>query len=616
MGSERTFSRHSLSFRKRRPILVLISMLMGAAVFSLACGSGNESQTPQSTAVTSPTSAISPTSTVTSSTSPTPSGNVGASEKRFNTGTVLDRAMPSRNPQLENVRYGGTLKELTTYSAGTIDPKFNNQNIVGATKQVYESLIIWVPNPNDILFHYEPHLAERWEISKDFKTYSFYIRKGIKFDNIAPVNGRELVANDVVLSLNRYMEPDSTWAGAYQAVDSIKEINKYTVEIKLKEPSAWAINDLFPNNQYILPAELIKEKGANIGTTFIGTGPYLIKNYTFRRGSSYVRNPDYWQKDAKGRVLPYLDAIEQTFITDAATQIAAYRTGQADSGGSFTVDEVINLATSSPSIQVSASDFPSRWGLAFNTRNAPWSDVNVRRGINMKIDKIKYVEQFAAVKGNWEITGAFPKAFFSDDPAPLSMADFGPYYQYKPDEGNQLLEKAGFPGGKMKVPSPLLYATPGYHIVRAQVLQDLFKKEGIEVTIQPADRAVYQDVYYKREQKDLAVTHQNTGDWSLNWFAQNKFQKDAFQNTSWINDPDVERTVAAIKITTDPAKLKEYAKFLWDFETLGSYNIWLPTEYSYSVNSGRLRNFPGTQGFLYIWEHQWLADAPRTSPYS
>lgn len=590
---------------------LLVVFILALGLLS-ACGSDEAGPAATSVPVLTATSQPSPQTTALASVTPGADTGIGASAKRVNTGTVLDRAMPSRNPQIEDVRYGGTLKELTAYSAGNIDPKFNNQNIVGSTKPVFESLIIWEPNPNDILFHYEPHLAERWEISSDFKTYTFHVRKGIKFHNIAPVNGRELVANDVVLSLRRYAEGDSTWAGAYRIVDSINEIDKHTVEIKLNDATAWGINDLFPNSQYILPAELIAGKDANIGTTLIGTGPYLSKEYTFRRSASYVRNPDYWQKDPKGRALPYLDAMEQTFITDAATQIAAYRTGQADSGGSFTVDDVINLATSSPAIQITASDFPARWGMAFNTRKAPWSDVNVRRGVNMKIDKIKYVEQYAAVSGNWEMTGPFPKAFFSDEP--ITLEDFGPYYKYNPQEGNRLLEKAGFPGGRIKVEAPLLYATPGYHIVRAQVLQELLKKEGIDVTISPADRAVYQDVYYKREQKDLAITHQNTGDWSLNWFAQNKFQKDAFQNTSWINDPKVEQVAAAIKVTTDAAKLKEYAKFLWDFETLGSHNIWLPTEYSYGVKSGRLRNFPGTQGFLYIWEHHWLTDAPRTSP--
>lgn len=592
----------------------LFSLLVGfilALGLLGACGSDEAEPTVTVGTVTA-TSQPSPQTTAAPSVTPGTDPGIGASTKRVNTGTVLDRAMPSRNPQLEDVRYGGTMKEVVTYSSGNIDPKFNNQNIVGSTKPVYESLIIWEPNPNDILFHYAPHLADKWEISEDFLTYTFSIRRGIRFHNISPVNGREMVANDVVLSLRRYMESDSTWSGAYRIVDSVKEVDKYTVEIKLKEATAWGINDLFPNTQYILPAELIAGKSTDIGTTFIGTGPYLAKSYTFRRGSSYVRNPDYWKKDPKGRALPYLDAIEMTFITDAATTIAAFRTGQADSGGSFTVDDVINLATSLPSLQITASDFPARWGFAFNTRNVPWSDVNVRRGISMKTDKIRFVQQYSAIPNNWEITGPFPKAFWGE--GALTLEDFGPYYQYKPQEGNRLLEEAGFSGGRIKVEAPLLYATPGYHIVRAQVLQELWKKEGIEVTIQPADRAVYQDVYYKREQKDLAITHQNTGDWSLNWFAQNKFQKDAFQNTSWINDPEVERVVREIKLTTDPAKLKEYAKFLWDFETLGVYNVWLPTEYSYSTISGRVRNFPGTQGFLYIWEHHWLADAPRTTP--
>ena len=72
------------------------------------------------------------------------------------------------------------------------------------------------------------------------------------------MNGREVVADDVVFSFNRYMEKDSVWLPAYSAVESVTAPDKYTVVIKLKEPTAWALNDLFPNIQYVIPPELVK----------------------------------------------------------------------------------------------------------------------------------------------------------------------------------------------------------------------------------------------------------------------------------------------------------------------------------------------------------------------
>ena len=205
-----------------------------------------------------------------------------------------------------------------------------------------------------------------------------------------------------------------------------------------------------------------------------------------------------------------------------------------------------------------------------------------------------------------------PWSFITDKP--LTLEDLGPYYKYNSDESKKLRIKAGLPDGKIKVSSPILFGTPGYHVPRMPVLQALWKAEGIEIEIQPADRALFQDVYYKREQRDLSLTFQNTGDYTLNWYAQNKFRFTNFQNTSWINDPEVERVAAAVKVTTDPAKLKEYAKFLWDFETLGSWVMWVPAEPTYTASSPHVRSDTSRQGFTNHVSLRWLSDAPRTSP--
>jgi ABC-type transport system substrate-binding protein len=198
---------------------------------------------------------------------------------------------------------------------------------------------------------------------------------------------------------------------------------------------------------------------------------------------------------------------------------------------------------------------------------------------------------------------------------PFTVEKMGPYYKYNPAESKKLRIEAGFPDGKVKVPSPLTFSHPTMTL-RSTAYQAFFKEEGIEFELDPRDFSTYAPYYYQRAFKDIAVTFLNGDDLTLNWVAQNKFQRDSTQNTALIDDPEIERVVKEIKVSSDPAKLRQYAKFLWDYDTLGSYNIWTPAEQGYSVTQARVRNWAlrSGDGFFSQRYMPWLADAPRTTP--
>ncbi len=480
----------------------------------------------------------------------------------------------------------------------------------------YESLVGWKANLNDGYAHQEPMLAESWNVSGDLKTYTFVLRKGIRWQNVAPVNGRELVAEDAVFSLNRYREPDSVWYQAYSSVESIEAPDKYTVVVRLKEPNAWAVNDLFQNIQWLVPPEFVKESKGDLGLRAIGTGPFILKSYAIRRSATMVRNPDYWSKDSKGNALPYLDSITEIFMTDPATGMAAMRTGQLDFPGvGLGTEQVISLGKSIPTLRVTSGGVPTRIGIAFNTKRLPWSDVKVRRALNMSLDKERIIESVVTIPHSWEWAGPLAWNLISDKA--LTFDDLGPYYKYNPAEAKKLLVEAGFPDGRLKVETPLIYGTGTYHVARVLVIKELLKAQGIDLDLSGADSGVYKDIYYNRSWQDLGLTFQNTGDLSLNWYAQNKFATGAIQNSSFVEAPEVQKVVRDIKTTSDTAKQRELAKFLWDFETLGSWVIWMPAEITYSAYAPRVRNNTARAGSG-NWTGQridwWLADAPRTSP--
>lgn len=592
--------------------LLMISVLAAGAL-AIACG-GGEDETSQAVTPTVPgvAATVAPSSATVAAVA---TATRAASDQpgSTSTGTIIDKAIRLPQPELDNIRYGGTLKVASSRAAGNLDPKFNNQNTVELTRPVLETLIIWAPNQNDPLFHVAPNLAESWSTSQDLTTYTFKLRKGIKWQNLPPVNGRELVAQDVEFSLRRYLEFDSTWSGAYKEIQSITATDKYTVEIKLSVPSAWAVNDLFPNVQWVIARETIISDKEGIGTALIGTGPFIQADYRFRNRYSFKRNPDYWQRDAKGNILPYVDSIEMVYMTDPATSVAAFRTGQIDLGGSFTSpDQYLQLARSNPDMRLYWVNFGIRFGMAFNTKNKPWTDVNLRRSLSMAIDRVKYAETIAPGPGLWDWVGPLPWELVSDKK--FTPDDLGPYYKYSPEESKKLRVSAGFPDGKVKVATPVSFGTGQNSILGTVALQELWRKEGIEIEVLRQDIITSQDTYYKRSWQDIGNTFQNTGDYSVNWYAQNKFKCENFQNSSWICDPEVQKVVNDIRVTTDVAKLRELAKFLWDFDTAGVYNIWLPSLPSFSVSGPRVRNHVIRQGFANDVTYEWLTDGPRTAP--
>src|SRR5215467_7539176 len=146
-------------------------------------------------------------------------------------------------------------------------------------------------------FMIEPDLAERWE-ELDDTTYVFHLRKGVKWHNKPPVNGRELVAEDVKFTYDRFLTETSN-ANRYllDSVDRVEVVDRYTVKFLLKEPYVWLISVLaYPTTTWIIAPEEVQQFGdLKKVETAIGTGPFLLEHYEPNVKTVFKRNPDYFR---------------------------------------------------------------------------------------------------------------------------------------------------------------------------------------------------------------------------------------------------------------------------------------------------------------------------------
>src|SRR5262247_1831603 len=164
-----------------------------------------------------------------------------------------------------------------------------------------------------------PSLAESWTVSKDKLTYTFKLRRGVKFHD-----GSEMTSKDVKASYDKIIFPPagvgSSRKGQYADVAAIETPDRYTVTFKLKEPSASFISSMASPWNFIYKADLLAKDPHWYEKNIMGTGPFTFVKHV--KGSHVVgkKNPNYWDKGK-----PYLDGFRAIFTTSSAAEVAAIR---------------------------------------------------------------------------------------------------------------------------------------------------------------------------------------------------------------------------------------------------------------------------------------------------
>ncbi len=356
-------------------------------------------------------------------------GRSRMTRRQFLSLTAAAVAIPAINAAAQPPRRtGGTFISAKTTEAPSLDTILEQ----AASRQridvlFYNRLVEWGADGK-----IEPVLAESWTTSPDGKTWTFKLRRGVKFHS-----GRELVADDVKFTYDRVMDANigSGGRGYFLAIDGIEIPDKYTVRIHTKQPSASLLAALAGNWSAIVPRDEYEKRG-DLRRTAIGTGPFILQEWVPQSHLKARKNPDYWDKGK-----PYVDAVEIKIIPDEASIVAQLRTGNIHHA---LLEDNKNYLLVKDDKRLNAMRSP-RLGfdcLIMNLGRKPFDDVRVRQAISLAIDRNEVLQ--VAASGLGQVTGPLTPAM---KPWTLPIEAFKEWYTPNPERAKMLLAEAGFPTG-------------------------------------------------------------------------------------------------------------------------------------------------------------------------
>ncbi|MET3290005.1 UNVERIFIED_CONTAM: peptide/nickel transport system substrate-binding protein [Brevibacillus sp. OAP136] len=325
----------------------------------------------------------------------------------------------------ETPKPGGVLKLARAQDVSNLDPIVPGDNMsIWTLLLMYDQLVRVSPDGNGL----EPALATEWKVSDDGKTYTFTLRKGVKFHDGSP-----MTAADVKFSLDRARGKESSWSWIYTGIDSVEATGDDVVTIKTKTPYAPLLSSLALFSSSIVSEKAVKDKGKDfLSSNEMGTGPFRLAEWQRGQKVALEKNPDYWQQGK-----PYLDGVELVQVPEDTTRMLQLRAGEIDIASNVPFNSLEELKTD-PNLNVMAVQQSRIDVLTINNTREPFQDVKVRQAINYAIDKDAIIKN--VLLGNGEAaTSYLPKMKFFNDQLKG--------YKYDLDKAKQLMTESSKPNG-------------------------------------------------------------------------------------------------------------------------------------------------------------------------
>jgi peptide/nickel transport system substrate-binding protein len=283
----------------------------------------------------------------------------------------------------------------------------------------------------------------------DGTTYNFTIRDNLAFHDVAPVNGRDVTAEDVKYALDVFAAESPNRGNWLAQVDTVTVTGPKTLSIKLKKAFAPAFQVLFANTDggpWIIPREVLDSKDDLSAKKPIGAGPFIFQSMTPDESIVWIKNPKYYDSPK-----PYVERIEASLSGDPEVILQNLKDGKYDSA-LWTASLWDRARRELPDASFYTGPEHVWGGAFFNFANAPFDDKRVRQAFSMAIDRqgtLNTLDQPGAVGGGSGITHVSQYKSFWIDPINDSstFGDNAKYYKRDVEGAKALLAEAGFPNG-------------------------------------------------------------------------------------------------------------------------------------------------------------------------
>jgi peptide/nickel transport system substrate-binding protein len=418
--------------------------------------------------------------------------------------------------QFETGKFGGKLKLATTLETGTLDtaiPLSGGDTVFLAT--MYNPLLAidhFVPNP-------QLSLAQKYEVV-DPTTLSFSLRPGVKFHD-----GTDFNAESVKWNISRILDPGTKGAARSSIADieRVEAVDNLTVRVILKQPNAAILNSQGLTSVYgggMASRTAVEKWGKEFTAHPVGTGAFVFDQWVPGSHVTVKRNPNYWEKDAAGKALPYFDEVTITAIQDETVRYANLQTGDAHFARIGTKDWAaaekhpeISLVKGLPGGGVNSV-------LVFNLDKAPADNLNIRKAMAFALDPSVVAKNVYFGYAEPADGGMRQKGSWSYTPVPGRPT-------YDVAKAKEFLKAAGKPDGfDVQI---ITYTSPSIN-QQTEIYQEQWAKAGIKATITTQDVTTGTDSFFVKGLFPAYSTSWGGTSFEPNGPATLIYAKDAYYN--------------------------------------------------------------------------------------
>jgi peptide/nickel transport system substrate-binding protein len=449
-------------------------------------------------------------------------------------------------------------------------------------------------------FPIEGDLAESWTQPTD-TTYVFKLRKGVRWHPKPPVNGRELTADDVKYTVERFQTVKGN-PSAYmlKAVEKVEALDRYTVKFTLSEPFSWFLDALANPMAVAIVARECVEKFGDLKRpeAVVGTGPWMLESHRPNAGLTFLRHPNYF---VPGQ--PYIDRVEMVVDEDNASRMSSFLAGKYDLGwelpGTIARTDWVQIKDTvkqrRPNLRSVEFTSNVETHISMRTDLPPFKDVRVRQAMSLAIDRQGILD--AVAEGVGVMNPAVPAAF-KEWSLPISqLGDGARYFRHDPAEARRLLAAAGYPRG---FPASLCFTTYGSTTMvdTAQLILKYLKDVGIETRLDQREYGAFIASCYFGKFDSLTYGPQ-TPYVDPDNFVYGMHYPGELKNQSHVDDPVVTDLLVRQRRLFDVGKRRDALHDLQRYLAKQQYYIQLASIVYIAVWDGALKNYGPNLGYDY-----------------